>query len=119
MTDTQHIPISNVFYLDKGKSKGILADKNLLQFYSVDQGESEGVIADESLTQESESEIINKIIITNKEKYEIDETEHEEPLVTDNPVINGQIYFNLFQYGKDLLNSLDVTCEQAYMVTLR
>ena len=71
------------------------------------------------LRRRANQKSFTKLLSQTKIIYEIDETEHEEPLVTDNPVINGQIYFNLFQYGKDLLNSLDVTCEQAYMVTLR
>ena len=33
-------------------------------------------------------------------KYSIDETKHEEPLVTDNPVIKQPNYFNLFECGK-------------------
>ena len=55
----------------------------------------------------------------NKEKYSIDETDHEEPLVTYNPVVKQPGYFNLFKCGKKILNRLDATCEQAFMVTSR
>ena len=40
-------------------------------------------------------------------------------MVTDNPVINEPIYFNLFECGKNILNRLDATCEQACMITSR
>ena len=40
--------------------------------------------------EESEKESVQKII--NKEKYAIDETDHEEPLVTENPVIKEPIH---------------------------
>ena len=45
-----------------------------------------------------------------KKNIQYDEIEHEEPLVTDNPVINGPIYFNLFECGKNILSRLDSTC---------
>ena len=41
----------------------------------------------------------------------MDETEDEESLVTDPPVINKPSYFNLFQCGKKFLNNLNATCE--------
>ena len=47
----------------------------------------------------------------NKEKGEIDETEHEEPLVIDNPVINKPRCSNLFECGKNLFNRFDTTCK--------
>ena len=50
--------------------------------------------------EDSELESIQKSINTNKEKYAIDEIDHEEPLVTDNPVINEPRYFNPFKCGK-------------------
>ena len=58
-------------------------------------------------------------INTNKEKDSINETEHEEPLVTNNPVIKEPRYYKPFECGKNILNSLDVTCKQACMVTSR
>ena len=74
-------------------------------------GKSKSVIVDERSTEESESESVHKSINTNKEKYAIDETEHEEPLVKDNPVIDEPIYFNLFKCGNNILNKLDAMCE--------
>ena len=72
---------------------------------------------DEISTEESESESFHKSINNKKEKYAIDETKHEEPSVTDNPVINELIYFNLFECGKNILNRLDAMCEQSCMAT--
>ena len=95
MTGTQHITIFHICSSNESESKGIIADKNLLQVCSTD---------------EIESKSVHKIINTNKVKYAIDETEYEEPLVTYNPVINEQIDFNLFECGKNFLNSLDATC---------
>ena len=92
----QQITISHICSLENSKSKGIIADKNSSQVCYTDKIESESVIVDESSTEESKSESINKIINKNKEKYAIEETEYEEPLVTDNPVINDPSYFNQF-----------------------
>ena len=60
---------------------------------------------------------IHKSINTNKVKYAIDETEAEEPSVTDNPVTNEPSYFSLFECGNFFLNKLDATCERACMAT--
>ena len=38
-------------------------------------------------------------------------------MVTDNPVINEPRYFNIFESGKNHLNSIDATCERACMET--
>ena len=69
-----------------------------------------------------QGERINKCsqsINTNKVKYYIDETDNEEPLVTDNPVINETIYFDLFEWVKNFLKNIDDICEQACMATLK
>ena len=68
-------------------------DKNLSQVYSTENSESESVIFNESSTDKRESEIVLKS--SNTKKYAIYETEHDEPLVTDNPVINNPRYLNL------------------------
>ena len=39
----------------------------------------------------------------------MDETEHEEPLVTDNPVVKEPNYFNPFKCGRNILNRIDAT----------
>ena len=78
MTGTQQIMILHVCDLYESESKYFFADKNLLQVFSTSNSESEIVI-------ESKSQSVHKSI--NMENYEIDETEHEEPSVTYNPVI--------------------------------
>ena len=42
--------------------------------------------------ENGEPESFHKSIKKNKEKYAIDETEDEEPLIKDNPVINEPRY---------------------------
>ena len=54
-----------------------------------------------------------------KKNDAIDETEHAEPTITDNPVINEPSYFNLFKCGKNILNRLDATRKRACMETSR
>ena len=69
--------------------------------------------------EESGSEIVHQSINTNKEKYAIDETEHENPLVTDNPVINDLSYLNLFECGKNIFYMLDAMCRRVCVATSR
>ena len=52
MTGTQQILSLRVFDLDKSESKGIIADKDLLQVCSTGESESESVIFDESYMEE-------------------------------------------------------------------
>ena len=111
ITGKQQIWIFQVCDSDKIKSKQFPADKNVSRIYSQDQVESEIVVVDEISMEGRESENVHKSINTNKEKDTIDETEHEEPLVTDNPVINDTRYFNLFKCGKNILNKIDRMCE--------
>ena len=103
---TQQILISHICDSDESESKTIIIDKNLSEVYSTDEIKLESVIVYECSTQESESEIIHKIINREKEKDAIDVTEDEGPLVTDNLVINEPSYFNLFKCGKNIQNKL-------------
>ena len=75
------------------------------------------LLSKKSSTEDRKPEIVHKSI--NEEKYSIDETEHEEPLVTDNPVVKELSYFNLFECGENILNRLDTTCERECMETSR
>ena len=88
-----------------------------MQVCSANKGKPERVIADESSTEESKSESVHKSIY--EEKYAIDETDHEEPLLKYNPVVKEPIYFNPFERNKNILNMLDARCKQAYMETSR
>ena len=105
--------------MDKSESKEIIADKNLSQVCFTDKSEPERVIANKSSTEERESERIHKSINKNEVKYAIGETEYEEPLITDNPVINESSYFNLSECGKNFLNNIDATYEWMCMATLK
>ena len=60
-----------------------------------------------------------RLKIINTEKYEKNETEHEEPSVTDNPVAKEPSYFNIFRCGKNFFNDLDATCKRACMANSR
>ena len=99
ITGMQQILILRVCDSNESESKEILLVEILSQVYSTDYIESESVIFNEISTEENESESVHKSINRNKEKYSIDETEYEKPLLTDNPVINEPRYFNLFEYG--------------------
>ena len=52
-------------------------------------------------------------------KDAIYETKHEKPSGTDNPVIKEPSYLDLFECGKNILNRLDTTNEQACIATSR
>ena len=104
---TQKIPNSRVCSMQDGKSKRTKADKSKLNVCSTDKSESKSVIVNESSTEESGSEIVHQSINTNKEKYTIDETEHDEPLVTDNLVINDMSYLNLFECNREIFYMID------------
>ena len=47
----------------------------------------------------------------NEVKDAINETNNEEPSVTDNSVINMPRYFKLFYWGKNFLNNIDTMYE--------
>ena len=49
----------------------------------------------------------------------MNETNYEEPSVTDNLVINAPIYFKLFDCSKNILKNIDAVYERACMVTLQ
>ena len=92
-------------------------DKNLSQDCSTDEDESKSIIVDEISTEEIESECAHKS--ANKEKYAKNDVDHEEPSVTDNPVVKETRYFNIFECGRNLLKKIDVTCKRACMAKSR
>ena len=109
MTGSKHIHILQVCSIDYNESKYFLVNKNLLHVCSTDEGKSKSIIADEFSTEEIESECVHRSV--NKEKYSKNEAEHEETLITDNPVFYEPSCFNIFKCGENLLNKLDATCE--------
>ena len=73
--------------------------------------ESKIITVNESSTKESESECVHQNI--NKLKDAKNEAEHEETLVTDNPVVKETICFNIFECGRNILNKIDATSKRA------
>ena len=88
-------------------------DETLSQVCSTNENESKSIIHDEISTEESVSWRVQKSI--NENKYAKNEEEHEENLVTDNPVVKETIYFNIFECGKNILNRIEATCKWACM----
>ena len=40
-------------------------------------------------------------------------------MVTYDPFVKEPVYFNIFKCGKNIMNNVDATCEQACMATPR
>ena len=83
----------------------------------MDKDESKGIIVDKFSTEESESESVHKNV--NKEKYVKNEAEHEEPSVTQDPVVNEPSCFSIFECKINILNQLDAKYERACMAIPR
>ena len=113
MTSTKQIPTSHIFSTNESELKEFLVDKNLSQICSMDKDESRGIIVNECYTKEEETEFIHNNI--NKQKYAKNEAEYEESSVTN----EVPRYFNIFECGRNILNRLDVTYEQACMATTK
>ena len=71
-----------------------------LHVCSSDKRKSKRIIANACSLGKSKSKSVHISANTRKVKYLNNETKYEEPLVTDNSVINGPIYFKLFKCGK-------------------
>ena len=91
------------FWFGQEQIKTYHHGKKLIEILFYAHSRSESNIFNGSFIEESESKIFHKSINTNKGKYAIDETDDEETLVTDNPVINETIYFKLFECGRKYL----------------
>ena len=111
MTGTKQIPTSHFYSKDKRELKEFLVEKTISQICYTDKDESKIIIVDEFSTKEDESEWVHKNI--HKQKYENNEEEYEEYSVT----YEVTSYFNIFECGKNILNRIDVTYEQACMAT--
>ena len=57
------------------------------------------------LSYERKSKSVHIGVNTSKLKYAKKETKDEDPLVTDNAVVNVPSYFKLFEYGKNFLKT--------------
>ena len=100
-------PSSNVNVTDGGGSKKIIMHKTLSENSSMDVSESERNIVNETLLQNNSADVSENNITYLKGM------EHKEPSVTQK--VKG--YFNIFECGRNLLNRLDVTYQQAFMDT--
>ena len=111
MTATKQIPTSHVCSTDKSEFKEFLFDETLLQICSTDEDESIGIIVDKCSTEEYKSECVHKSV--NKQKDENNKAAYEEYSGID----EVSSYFNIFEYGRNILNGLDVKYERSYMLT--
>ena len=74
---------------------------------SKDVSESECNIVHETLSEKNSADVPANVIM------ELKDDEHKEP-----PVIGkGTIYFNIFECGRNLLDKLDVTYQQAFVAS--
>ena len=81
--------------------------ETLSENQSKDVSESECDIVHETLSQNNSADVPDNVIT------ELKDDEHKEPSVTEK-VTN---YFNIFECGRNLLDKLDVTYQQAFMAT--
>ena len=84
----------------------------------MEERKPESVIINACYTNESESKSVNISVNTSEVKYAMNETKYEEHSVTDNSGINMLSYFELFECGRNFLNNIYATYEQACVETL-
>ena len=100
-------PSLNVNSADKDKSKRIIMHEGLLESFSKNKSESKCNIVNETLSHNN-SVGVSEYTIT-EQKYK----DYKEPSVTK--VV--KIYFNIFECGRNILYSLDVTYQRVFMAT--
>ena len=83
--------------LTRANKKGPLWTKNYRKSVLGLRANQKALSPMKVLRRRANQKAFTKVSTKTKKKYAIDETEYEEPLVTDNPVINEPIYFNLFE----------------------
>ena len=81
--------------------------KTLSENLSKGVSESECKIVHETLSQNNSSDVPTNVIT------ELKDDEHKGPSVIE----KGTSYFNIFECGRNLLDQLDVTYQQAFMAT--
>ena len=86
------------------ESKRIILHESLSENCSTDVSESKRNIFNVALSQNNSA---------NVSEYTITELEYKEPSVTKE--VNS--YFNIFECGRNILDRLDVTYQQAFMAT--
>ena len=81
--------------------------KTLSENQYMNVSESECNIAHENLFQNNYSDVPAKFIT------ELKDDQHKEPSVIE----KGAIYFNILEYGRNILDQLDVTYQRAFMAS--
>ena len=74
---------------------------------SKDVSESECNIVHENVSQKNSTDVPANVIT------ELKDDEHKESSV----IVKGTSYFNIFKYGINLLDQLDVTYQRSFMAT--
>ena len=97
----------NVNVTDEDESKRIIVQEILSENCSRDVSESKRNIVNENLLQKNSADVSEYTIMELKYK------ENKEPSVTK----EVKSYFNIFECGRNLLDILDVTYQQAFMDT--
>ena len=100
-------PSSNVNVTDEDESKEIIVHKTLSENKSKDVSESECNIVHKTLSQNNSADVPDNVIT------ELKDDKNKEPSVTEKVTS----YFNIFECGRNLLDQLDVTYQQAFMAT--
>ena len=93
--------------MDEDESKAIIVQKTLLENLSMDVSASECNIVHKNLSQNNSTDIPANDIT------ELEDDEHIEPSVIE----KGSSYFNIFKWGRNLFDQLDVTYQWAFMAT--
>ena len=101
-------PSSDVNDTEKDESNNSIVHetfhKTLSENLMMDVSESECNIVNETLSQNDQSNVPTNVIT--ELKYD----EHTEPSVS----VKGVSYFNIFEWGRNLLDQLDVTYQRAF-----
>ena len=85
----------------------MIVQKSLSENQSKDVSESECNIVHKTLSQNNSADIPDNVIT------ELKDDEHKEPSVTGKVTI----YFNILKCGRNLLDQLDATYQQAFMAS--
>ena len=110
-------PSLNVNATEKDEWKRIIVHKGLSQSCSTNEDESKQSIVNKTLSHKYCADV-DKLCSTEKDISECTITEQKEEKYKESKGTKEvPIYFNIFECGRNILDRLDVTYEQAFMVT--
>ena len=100
-------PSSNVNVTEENKSKDIIIQETLSENQSQYVNESECNTVNKTLSENNSADVPDNVIT------ELKDDEPREPSVT------GKVtsYFNTIEYGRNILNQIDVTYQRAFMAS--